>query len=155
MEFLWPILAKIELICQQTQVSGANPSSGVPERMAGGWWGGLAMCYRYICPNISLLIGLVQSVRHLSWDGLPINMTDLFASMLSLFVIYTKALSHEGLLVFCKIVLQHLTQKNKSWYHLRTYYSSGVHILWKIITQSRNNKGPSMIPSLVLFNIVM
>ena len=43
MEFLWPILAKIELICQQTQVSGVNPSSGVPERMTGGWWGGLAM----------------------------------------------------------------------------------------------------------------
>ena len=36
MESLWPILAKIELICQQTQpVSGANPSSGVPERMTG------------------------------------------------------------------------------------------------------------------------
>ena len=43
MEFLWTILAKIELICQQTQVSGANPCSGVPERMTGGWWGGLAM----------------------------------------------------------------------------------------------------------------
>ena len=46
MEFLWPILAKIELICQQTQVSGVNPSSGVPERMTGGWWGGLAMVAR-------------------------------------------------------------------------------------------------------------
>ena len=43
MEFLWSILAKIELFCQQTQVSGANPSSWVPERMTGGWWGGLAM----------------------------------------------------------------------------------------------------------------
>ena len=43
MEFLWPILAKIELICQQPRVSGAHPSSGVPERMTGGWWGGLAM----------------------------------------------------------------------------------------------------------------
>ena len=43
MEFLWPILAKIELICQQTQVSGAHPSSGVPERMTGGWLSGLAM----------------------------------------------------------------------------------------------------------------
>ena len=45
MEFLWPILAKIELICQQPQMSGAHPSSGVPERMTGGsdgvvwlWW---------------------------------------------------------------------------------------------------------------------
>ena len=43
MEFLWLILAKIELICQQPQVSGAHPSSGVPERMTGGWWGGQAM----------------------------------------------------------------------------------------------------------------
>ena len=43
MEFLWPILANIELICQQPQVSGANPSSGVSERMTRGWWGGLAM----------------------------------------------------------------------------------------------------------------
>ena len=43
MEFLWPILAEIELIGQQPQVSGANPTSGVPERMTGGWWGGLAM----------------------------------------------------------------------------------------------------------------
>ena len=48
MEFLWPILAKIELICQQTQVSGVNPSSGVPERMTGGWWGGLAMWSLFI-----------------------------------------------------------------------------------------------------------
>ena len=44
MEFLWPILAKIELICQQPQVGGAHPSSGVLEMMTGGWWGGLAMC---------------------------------------------------------------------------------------------------------------
>ena len=43
MEFLLSILAKIELICQEPQVSGAQPSSGVPERMTGGWWGGLAM----------------------------------------------------------------------------------------------------------------
>ena len=43
MKFIWPLLAKIGLICQQTHVSGAHPSSGVPERMTGGWWGGLAM----------------------------------------------------------------------------------------------------------------
>ena len=49
MEFPWPIFAKIELICQQPQVSGAHPSSGVPERMTGGWWSGLAMCSGYIC----------------------------------------------------------------------------------------------------------
>ena len=49
MEFLWPILAKMELICQQTQVSGVNPSSGVPERMTGGWWDGLAMVLTPIC----------------------------------------------------------------------------------------------------------
>ena len=42
-EFLWPILAKIELICQQPQVSGAHPSSEVPQRMTGGLWGGLAV----------------------------------------------------------------------------------------------------------------
>ena len=36
-------MAKIELICQQPQESGAHPSSEVPERMTGGWWGGLAM----------------------------------------------------------------------------------------------------------------
>ena len=50
LKFIWSfykqILAKIELICQQPtmpQVSGAQPSSGVPERMAGGSQGGLAM----------------------------------------------------------------------------------------------------------------
>ena len=47
MEFLWPILAEIELIGQQPQVSGANPTSGVPERMTGGWWGGLAMHWHW------------------------------------------------------------------------------------------------------------
>ena len=46
MEFLRPILAKIKLICQQPQVSGAHPSSGVPERMTRGWWGDLAMNVR-------------------------------------------------------------------------------------------------------------
>ena len=35
MEFLWPILAKIKLICQQPQVSEAHPSSVVPERVTG------------------------------------------------------------------------------------------------------------------------
>ena len=45
MEFLWPILAKIELICQQTQVTGAHPSWGVPERMTEGWLGGLAITH--------------------------------------------------------------------------------------------------------------
>ena len=35
----------MELIGQQPQVSGANPTSGMPERMTGGWWGGLAMKY--------------------------------------------------------------------------------------------------------------
>ena len=43
MEFLRPLLAKIESICQQPQVSGTHPSSGVPERMTWGWWGGMAM----------------------------------------------------------------------------------------------------------------
>ena len=43
MEFLRPILAKIELICQQPQVTGAHPSSGVLERMTGCWWSGLVM----------------------------------------------------------------------------------------------------------------
>ena len=46
MEFSWPILAKIELICQQPampQLSDVHPNSEVPERMAGGSRGGLAM----------------------------------------------------------------------------------------------------------------
>ena len=45
-EFLQPILAKIELICQQptmSQLSGVHPSTGMQERMAGGSQGGLAM----------------------------------------------------------------------------------------------------------------
>ena len=45
MGFLWPILAKIGLICQQPRVSGAHPTSGVPERITGGWWDGLAMVW--------------------------------------------------------------------------------------------------------------
>ena len=46
MEFLRPILAKIELICQQPtmpQLSGVHHSSGVREGMAGGSRGGLVM----------------------------------------------------------------------------------------------------------------
>ena len=62
MEFLWPILAKIELICQQTQVSGANPSSGVPERMTGGWWGGLAMNAPQPGCSVSVLLSRMEPV---------------------------------------------------------------------------------------------
>ena len=46
MEFLWPILAEIELICQQLavpQLNGVHPNPEVPDRMAGGSRGGLAM----------------------------------------------------------------------------------------------------------------
>ena len=58
-----------------------------------------------------------------TWDGPPITM---MALMLSLFVIYTRSLSNQGLLAFCKIILRHLTQRNEIWYHLRIYYSSGA-----------------------------
>ena len=50
-KFLWPILAKIELIHHQptmTQLSGVYTSSGVLERMAGGLWGGLAMTHELL-----------------------------------------------------------------------------------------------------------
>ena len=66
MEFLWPILAKIESICQQTQVSGVNPSSGVPERMTGGWWGGLAMwAHNPLWPRQSQCI--FRPTNHKGW----------------------------------------------------------------------------------------
>ena len=50
MEILRPLLAKIELICQQPAMpqlrvgsKGYPDSPGVQDRMAGGSWGGLAM----------------------------------------------------------------------------------------------------------------
>ena len=48
MEFLWQLLAKIELICQQLAMGwkGWPASPGVQDRMAGGSWGGLAMWFR-------------------------------------------------------------------------------------------------------------
>ena len=63
MEFLWPILAKIELTCQQTHVSGAHPSSGVPERMTGGWWGGLAMSYVMNVLSVLILMLIAYQVN--------------------------------------------------------------------------------------------
>ena len=79
MEFLWPILAKIELICQQPQVNGAHPRSGVPERMTGGWWGGLAMMMTTFI-SVSIIPPTQQSCWGVYWihsnrlsDGVKIN----------------------------------------------------------------------------------
>ena len=64
MEFLQPILAKIELICQQPtmpQLSGVHPSSGVRKRMAGGSQGGLAMYNICFLANIYHFIATIFS----------------------------------------------------------------------------------------------
>ena len=46
MEFLRPILAKIELICQQPAMTRPIGVMGVLDRMAGGWRCVLAMCFQ-------------------------------------------------------------------------------------------------------------